>query len=41
MSKIANYNELSKSYDSVREPADACILKGLMENFTGKPVKVI
>ena len=41
MSKVVNYDELSKSFDSVREPADACILKSLMENFTGKCVMVI
>lgn len=37
MSKIANYNGISQSYDS----ADACILKSLMESVTGKCVKVI
>jgi hypothetical protein len=40
MSKITNYNEVSKSYDTTREAADAHILKGMMENFTGKTVKV-
>lgn len=41
MSKITDYNDISQSYDSVREPADACILKSLMESLTGKCVKVI
>lgn len=41
MSKIANYNDISQSYDSAREAADACILKSLMESVTGKCVKVI
>ena len=41
MSKLVNYDALSKSFDSVREPADAYILKSLMENFTGKYVMVI
>lgn len=39
MSKITDYNDISRSYDSVREPADACILKSLMESITGKCVK--
>lgn len=41
MRKIANYNDISQSYDSAREAADACILKSLMESVTGKCVKVI
>ncbi|XP_061178468.1 demethylmenaquinone methyltransferase-like [Saccostrea echinata] len=39
MSEIAQYNEISKLYDSTREAAEAHILKSLMENFTGKSVK--
>lgn len=40
MSKIENYDEVSKSYDSTRGATDAYIVKGMMENFTGKTVKV-
>ncbi|XP_061195245.1 malonyl-[acyl-carrier protein] O-methyltransferase-like [Saccostrea echinata] len=36
MSNITDYNEVSRSYDSVRKAPDAHILKGLMENLTGK-----
>lgn len=40
MSQIANYNEVSKSYDSTRGATEAYIVKSMMENFTGKTVKV-
>lgn len=36
MSKIAIYNDISQSYDSAREAAEACILKSLMESVTGR-----
>lgn len=41
MSKTADYNDIFKSYDTVREAADACFLKSLMESITGKCIKVI
>lgn len=41
MSNVTDYNEVCKSYDTGRKAADAHVIKSLMENFTGKDVKVV
>ena len=40
MSKVTNYNEVSKTYDTGRQASDAHVIKSLMEHFTGKNVQV-
>ncbi|XP_062617593.1 demethylmenaquinone methyltransferase-like [Saccostrea cucullata] len=39
MSTMTDYDEASRTYDSVRRAPDAHLIKSLMENFTGKSLE--